>query len=404
MTPSRFSRRAALRGAAALAAAPWFATRLRAAEAEFTVGVIGHTGRGNYGHGLDTLWLSLPETRIAAVADPDEKGRAAARKRLGLAEDAAFSDYREMLEKIRPDLVAVCPRHVDQHRDMAVAAAEAGAKGIYIEKPFCRDLAEADDILAACAAGGARLAIAHRNRYHPALPVAARAVEEGRIGRLLEIRSRGKEDARCGGLDLWVLGSHLFNLAPVFAGAPRACSATVWHEGRPATADDVVDGAEGIGPLIGDEVRSRFDMEAGIPLYFDSMRNAGVREVGFGLQLIGTDGVMDLRIDVEPLIHVRPGNPFRPVVEAGAWQPFTSAGLNRPEPREDIRDLVCGHLGPARDLLDAVRTRREPLCGPADGRLVVEMILAVFESHLRGGARVNFPLGSSGNPLKVPRR
>ncbi|MFM9148222.1 MAG: hypothetical protein ACKORI_08945 [Verrucomicrobiota bacterium] len=22
-----------------------------------TVGVVGHTGRGNYGHGLDTVWL-----------------------------------------------------------------------------------------------------------------------------------------------------------------------------------------------------------------------------------------------------------------------------------------------------------------------------------------------------------
>ena len=44
------------------------------------VGVIGHTGRGNYGHGLDTVWLKVPETEIVAVADPHENGLANACK------------------------------------------------------------------------------------------------------------------------------------------------------------------------------------------------------------------------------------------------------------------------------------------------------------------------------------
>ena len=33
------------------------------------VAVIGHTGRGNFGHGLDTVWMGLPETDIVAVVD-----------------------------------------------------------------------------------------------------------------------------------------------------------------------------------------------------------------------------------------------------------------------------------------------------------------------------------------------
>ena len=37
-----------------------------------SVAVIGHTGRGDYGHGLDTVWQRLPETRVVAVADPVE--------------------------------------------------------------------------------------------------------------------------------------------------------------------------------------------------------------------------------------------------------------------------------------------------------------------------------------------
>src|SRR5690606_16371842 len=102
---------------------------------------------------------------------------------------------------------------------------------------------EADAIVAACEKHGAKLAIAHRNRYHPVLPVVAKRIEDGAIGRWLEIRARGKEDARGGALDLWVLGSHLLDLCHVFTRKPLACSATVLQDGRPVVASDVQDGA-----------------------------------------------------------------------------------------------------------------------------------------------------------------
>ena len=38
------------------------------------VAVIGHTGRGDYGHGLDTVWLRLDDTEVVAVADPVHGG------------------------------------------------------------------------------------------------------------------------------------------------------------------------------------------------------------------------------------------------------------------------------------------------------------------------------------------
>jgi len=41
----------------------------------YRAGIIGHTGRGNYGHGLDVAFVGLPGVEIVAVADPDEQGR-----------------------------------------------------------------------------------------------------------------------------------------------------------------------------------------------------------------------------------------------------------------------------------------------------------------------------------------
>jgi predicted dehydrogenase len=384
--------------AASLAAGLALRSRIATAnEARLRVAVVGHTGRGNFGHGLDTMWLSLPETQIVGVADPDPQGLAAALGRLGV--ESGFADYRTMFEQTRPDIVAIGMRHVDQHLEVALAALAAGVRGIYMEKPFCRTPHEADQIVDACQRHGAKLALAHRNRYHPVLPVVATLVADGHLGRLLEMRARGKEDARGGSLDLWVLGSHLLNLVHYFGGAPRACSAVVLVDGRPATRDDVRDGAEGVGPLAGNAVHARFDMDCGVPAFFDSIQNAGTAAAGFGLQLIGTQGIVDLRIDREPLAQLLAGNPFHPTPDPRAWVPISSAGVGKPEPRPEVPKQVMGHLTAARDLIAAMSEDREPLCSAESGRTTVEMIAAVFASHRLDGRRVALPLADRGNPL-----
>ncbi len=103
-------------------------SRGRPARTEYRAAVIGHTGQGNCGHGLDTVWRDLPETQLVAVADADPAGLGAAVKRLG--DVKGFADYRKMLDEVRPDLVAVAPRWLDQHREMVVAAAESGARNL----------------------------------------------------------------------------------------------------------------------------------------------------------------------------------------------------------------------------------------------------------------------------------
>lgn len=361
------------------------------------VAVLGHTERGNYGHGIDTLWLTLPRTEVAAVSDPNPEGLAAAQKRFSDAKP--FGDYVRMLGEIRPDIAAICPRHVDQHHAMILASIKAGVRGIYVEKPFVRTPAEADDIVRLCKEHGVSLAIAHRNRYHPALPVLADLLGNGEFGTPLEIRARGKEDKRGGGLDLWVLGSHVLNLGVFFAGPPLACSAAAFVQGTFATAENIQEGAEGVGPILGDEIHARFEMEKGIPLFFDSKKGAAERSAGFGLQLLCTGGVVDLRMDAEPMIQVLKGNPFKPATDPRAWVPITSGGVGVPEPLANIRALVAGHQQPALNLIASMESGKPPLCGPEEGRTVIEMIHAIFASHMQKGARIPLPLTKRSHAL-----
>jgi len=365
---------------------------------KWRIGVLGHTGRGNFGHGLDTVWNLLEETTIASVADADPGGLAKAKKRLQV--EKAFTDYREMLAKEKPDIVAVCPRHVDQRVPMIIAACEMGAKGIYVEKPFARSLKEADQIAEACAKAGAKLAIAHRNRYHPAMPVLKKLLKEGVVGDVLEIRGRGKEDRRGGGEDLWVLGTHILDLYHYLAGKPLTCSAEMRQEGRPVTKRDVNEGNEGLGPLAGDEIHARWRMENGWTAYFDSVRNRGSREAGFGFQVIGNQGIIDIRNDREPLIHFMKDSPWEPAKADRKWIPITSAGIGKPEPR-DIRGTVHNHVAATRDLLASIENNRVPICGLAEGITTVEFVSSVFESHRLQGASVSIPLKTRGNPLAL---
>src|SRR6266581_1470486 len=157
---------------------------------QFRVAVIGRTGRGNYGHGLDVVWRQLDNVQIVAVADDNEPGRAAAQKRLGAKN--AYADFRDMLNKERPHIVSVADRHLDQHRDMVIACAEAGAS-IFLEKPLCRTLAEADEMIAACEKHHVKVAIAHQTRYSPRAERVKELIAAGKLGEILELRGRGKE-------------------------------------------------------------------------------------------------------------------------------------------------------------------------------------------------------------------
>lgn len=362
---------------------------------QLRVGVIGRTGRGDYGHDLDTVWLDVPDVRIVAVADQDPVGRAAAQQRLGA--DEAYEDYRVMLEYARPDLVSIAPRWLDCHRDMLVACAEAGVKGVLIEKPLCRDLLEADEMVDACRRTGMKAAICHQTRYSPRLAVVRRLIEEGRIGDVLELRARGKEDHRGGGEDLMVLGTHLMDLMRFLVGDAEWCFARVTDGGRPVSREHVREGAEGIGPLAGDAVVATYGFRSGAIGYFASHRARHGATSRFGLHVYGTKGQIALRTGSLPACYLLEDPSWSPGESGALWLPITSEGVGLPERLTDT-SLRWGNALIARDLVRCVKENRVPAGSIEDGRWALEMIFAVYESH-RANAPVSFPLQLRSHPL-----
>ncbi|MCX7825088.1 MAG: Gfo/Idh/MocA family oxidoreductase [Verrucomicrobiae bacterium] len=365
--------------------------------ARYRVAVIGRTGRGNYGHGLDIVWKQIPQAEIVAVADENETGRAEAAKRLNAPR--AYADYHEMLEKEKPQIVSVAPRWLDCHRDMVIACAEAGVLGIMMEKPMARTLAEADEMIAACDRARVKTVITHQTRYSPRLERVKEMIAAGKLGDILELRGRGKEDSRGGGEDLMVLGSHIMDLMRLLAGDAKWCMARVLDGGKPVTRAEVRDGNEGIGPLAGDRIDAMYGFAPPTVGFFSSQRNAGKPTSRFGLRVLGTKGCLDIGTGSLPNVFFlddpqwRGGN--------ARWQPVTSAGLNLPEPlpTKGPSDLNAGNIWIAQDLIRAIETDAQPKGSFADGRAALEMILAVYESHRLGGL-APLPLKDRDHPLK----
>jgi predicted dehydrogenase len=362
----------------------------------YRVAVIGRTGKGNYGHGLDIVWRDLDNVEIVAVADENEKGRAAAAQRLKAKN--AYADYREMLAKERPQIVSVADRFLDAHRDMVVACAEAGAS-IFLEKPMCRTLAEADEMITACERHHVKLAIAHQTRYSPRLQRVRDLISSGRLGDLLELRGRGKEDSRGGGQDLMVLGTHILDLMRLLAGDARWCFARVLREDKPVTKAAISEGGEGMGPIAGDLIYATYGFDKGVHGSFGSHKAKHGVNARFGLHLYGTKGVVQLTTGALPAAYFLEDPSWFPGQSKAAWKEITSAGVGVPEPLKD-GGLGLGNLWIVKDLIAAIEEDRQPLGSMYDGRAALEMILAVYESQ-RLGSLVELPLQNRRHPLTM---
>ena len=364
---------------------------------KYRVGIIGATGRGDYGHAVDMPFTKLPNVQIVALADANPKGLSQAIERL--KPQNSYTDYREMLSKESLDLVAICPRWIDQHFEMLMACAKANCH-VYMEKPFCRTMIECDQVRKEFEDRKLKLAIAHTAQYSPVLDVAMELINDGAIGQVLELRGRGKEDHRGGAEDMWVLGSHIFALMRTFAKSdPASCVAQVTQNGEPIRKEHVVEGNEGLGPLAGDHVQVMYTFNDGVMGYFGSRKAMAASPSRFALQVFGSKGILEIESGYLAAAHLLRDGSWSSGRSGKNWERVTSAGVGKPEPIK-AGSYEDGHLAAIKDLMLAIEQDRAPKCSLTDAIGITEMILGAFESQ-RVGQRVLLPSKTREHPLTL---
>jgi len=361
-------------------------------EQSHRVAIIGYTGHGNFGHAWDLAWNGLPTVQVVAVSDPDPAGRTAAQKRSGALR--SYADYRQMLDRERPGIVNIACRWADERLPMFRAAVEIGAH-ILVEKPFAPSLPVADQMVDLAARKGIKVAVGHQARASANARSIHRMIAEGRIGEIVELRARGKEDARAGGEDLIVLGTHSLDLMRFFVGDPRWVSAHVTQDGREITPRDGHQGTERIGLLAGNQIAAEFVFDNALPVTFASRKSLPIPPGEHcGLTLLGTRGAIFINVGTSRSAQawiVR--SPLWAEGEAPRWEALG------PEGPDTVGNFDRASHAMAADFIDAIDHNREPVCNARDGCWTIEMIAGVYNSQF-SQQRVRFPLRDRRDPFQ----
>jgi predicted dehydrogenase len=366
---------------------------------QYRVGLIGSGQHGGYGHGLDSAFTDQERFAIVAIADDDPPTLAAAGKRLGVTR--LYASYREMLSKEKPDIVAIGPRWITERVRMVTAAAEAGCH-IFLEKPLAATLHDADLMAAAVARAGVKCALAHQLRMMPPLQRAFVDIRAGKYGRLLRMYGAPSDDARGGGEELIVHGTHFFDLMIALAGPPRWVSGHFAVGDRDATLADKHEGREPIGPIVGDSAALMIGFDVGVRGFWNS--TARLKEHGdiYGLLLQCERALIAMRTRGETFVYPSPA--LEPENEKLAWQKIWVEEWHfTPEHKPaSLNDYILrGNRGLVRDLVAAIENHTEPTASLTDAVLVTEIIQGAYASHFGGGPRLPIPLQNRAHPLEA---
>ncbi len=138
---------------------------------------VGLIGCGNISAVHAQVLGELENTRLVCCADviPEKAER---------FHCAAYADWKEMLDREKPDAVHLCTPHF-LHPVMAAEAAERGI-AVFTEKPPAIDAAGWEQVKRA--AEKVPVGICFQNRYHPHIRACRQFLEESTYGRLLGIR------------------------------------------------------------------------------------------------------------------------------------------------------------------------------------------------------------------------
>ncbi len=123
--------------------------------------------------------------------------------------ESTETDWRALIARDDIDAIDICvPNNL--HKEIAIAAAEAG-KMILCEKPLSMDVAEGEAMCEAVEKAGVTNMVWYNYRRVPAVTLAKKLIDEGRLGRIFHYRANFlqdwtiAEDVPQGGAALWRL-------------------------------------------------------------------------------------------------------------------------------------------------------------------------------------------------------
>jgi predicted dehydrogenase len=317
---------------------------------------------------------ALPSTRLVAVASASE----ARARAVGEAQGVPWTvRLEELVAREDVDAVAICSPS-GLHPAQALMALRAG-KHVLIEKPIALAVADADAVIAEARARGLVAAVVSQRRFEPAVRALRDAVATGALGRVALVVGEGLyyrpqsyyDSAAWRGtvdMDGGVLMNqaiHTIDLMRWVGGPVVSVSGHVATLGHAMEAEDTA------------AMTIRF---AGGALGSMTATTCVTLEQPTELRAYGDQG------------HVRLTGAAVAEWDVPGVEPPPARDEAADDPRDEDDQAVArtwgtssaGYLRQYADLVEAVRTGREPAVTAQDGRDAVALIAAAYESSRTG--------------------
>ena len=312
---------------------------------------------------------------FCAICDIDPARMAEKAQTFGLpASVRHYTDYRELLQKEQPELVAIATES-GKHAAIALDCIEAGCN-LIIEKPIALSIQDADAIIAAAARKQVTVCACHQNRFNKSVQKIRQAMEGGRFGKLLH----GTAHIR------WNRGKPYYEQAP-WRGT--------WAQDGGALMNQCIHNIDLLRWMMGDEITEVF-------AYTDQLKHPYIQAEDLGLALIrfknGAYGVIEGTTNVYPRNleetlylfgdsgTVKAGGQSVNVIEEWRF-------ADNLDDAEDVKQQYhenppnvygFGHTPLYADVIDAIQTGREPYITAQAGKRALELVLAIYQSAATG--------------------
>lgn len=292
-----------------------------------------------------------------------------------------YTDYKEMLKKEKPALVAIATES-GKHAQIAIDCIQEGCH-VIIEKPIALSIEDADYIIQLAKEKGVFVCVNHQNRFNKSIQYIRRALEKGRFGRMLYGSAH----------IYWNRNEDYYK---------EASWRGTWEQDGGALMNQCIHNIDLLCWLMGSEAEEVF-------AYTDNMKHPFIETEDLGMALVkfrnGTYGV------IEGTTIAYPKNLEESLYLFGEWATVKVGGQSVNEIIEwnfadGLDDLSYvkrefsetppdvygyGHTPLYADMIAAIRNRRRPLVDGEEGKRALELILAIYQSSAKG-VSVKLPL------------
>lgn len=317
-----------------------------------------------------------------------------ARAKYGAPGAKVYTEYKQMFEELKPDVVHVCTPN-RSHSFITVDALEAGCH-VMCEKPMAINSAEAKKMIDAANRTGKTLTIGYQNRQRPEVQLLKKKVDEGVFGeiyyaRAIAERRRGVPNwgvflnaYEQGGGPLIDIGTHSLDLTLWMMDnyKPAVCLGSAFHKMN-REEEMYTTGKWNVNEFtVEDSAFGLVKMENGATISVESSWALNVPEsIEAYTQFSGTKAGADMRGGAR-IFGVRNGEWYVDVYPYEEYvAPLMGSVKTSGDPDEEIEGVI-----EAKQWIDALVAGKKPCVLPEQAYCVTRILEGIYESSKTGKA------------------